>query len=263
MIDTHSHLNFTNYDKDRDEVIARFFSNKGKAIINIGVDDKTIMSALELAKKFENIFCAIGYHPHNADNKLSEMSEKNADALEKDAIQNKKVVAIGEIGLDYFHNNKNKEQQKKLFIRQIKIAKRVNLPVVIHCRDAYEDLFEIISQDEYKNMKVVVHCYGGNILQTERFLSLRNLVFSFTGNITFPKKEDAEIFKVIKMIPLEKIMVETDCPFLAPAPIRGNRNEPVYVRYVVEKISKIKKAIKKDIERITDKNACDFFNLSL
>ncbi|MEA1925945.1 MAG: TatD family hydrolase [Patescibacteria group bacterium] len=263
MIDTHSHLDFTDYDKDRDEVIARFFNHGGKAIINIGVDSETIVSTLELAKNFENIFCAIGYHPHNADKKLGGMSEKNAGALEEYAIRNKKVVAIGEIGLDYFHNNKNKEQQKKMFIRQIKIAKSANLPIVIHCRDAYEDLFEIISRGEYKNMKVVVHCYGGNILQTEQFLSLKNLTFSFTGNITFPKKEDAEIFKVIRMIPSERIMVETDCPFLAPVPARGKRNESLYVRYVIEKISKIRKVIVEDFERITDNNACNFFNLSL
>ncbi len=263
MIDTHSHLDFMNYDKDRDEVIARFFSKGGKAIVNIGVDGETIVSTLELARNFKNIFCAIGYHPHSANNKLSEMLKKRADALKEHAIQNKKVVAIGEVGLDYFHNKKNKEQQKELFIRQLKIAKKTDLPVVIHCRNAYEDLLEIISQDEYKNMKVVVHCYSGNTLQTEGFLSLKNLTFSFTGNITFPKKEDAEIFKVIKMIPLGRIMVETDCPFLAPVPVRGKRNEPLYVKYVIEKISKIKEVTMESLERITDDNACSFFNLSL
>lgn len=264
MIDTHAHLDFENFDKDRDEVISRFFvEENGMAMINIGVDFKRSLKSLEIAKLHKNIFTSVGFHPETLKEKEKEFSLKEALIQLEELVQKEKVVAIGEIGLDYFHNKKNKKEQKELFIVQLKVALEKKLPVIIHCRDAYEDMNEIIADKKYANLKMVMHCYCANIRQTERFLKLDNLIFSFTGNITFSKKDDAEIFEIIRMIPIEKIMSETDCPFLAPAPMRGKRNEPSFVKFVIEKIANVKEQNKNEIEKILDQNAVDFFDLKI
>ncbi len=264
MIDTHAHLDFENFKEDRKEVISRFFmENKEGAIINIGVDFKRNLKAIEITTLHENIFSSIGFHPEILDEVGKLFSLRKAiEQLEK-LSQEKKVVAIGEIGLDYFHNNKNKKEQKELFIAQLNFAQKEKLPTIIHCRDAYEDLFEIVSSKEYTDLKMVIHCYCGNVRQTGKFLQLKNVFFSFTGNITFSNKADAEIFEVLRMIPVEKIMSETDAPFLAPAPMRGRRNEPVFVRFVIEKIAYIKEREKEGLEKILDQNAVKFFGLKI
>lgn len=264
MIDTHAHLDFENFSEDCEEVISRFFlENKGRAIVNIGVDFKRNLKSIEIANTHENIFSSIGFHPEILDDMEKFFSlEKALEQLEK-LVSEKKVVVIGEIGLDYFHNSKNKDKQKELFIAQLDFALWKKMPVVIHCRDAYDDMNEIISDKKYTNLKMVMHCYCGNIEQTKIFLQLKNLTFSFTGNIAFSKKDDAEIFEVIRMIPIEKIMSETDCPFLAPVPMRGKRNEPSFVKFVIEKIANAKKQNRNEIEKILDQNAIDFFSLKI
>ncbi len=262
MIDTHAHLDFENFKEDQKEVIERFFlNNQNGYIINIGVDFDRNLKSIELAEKHERIFSAIGFHPEVLDENHKVFCLKEAKLQLEKLATNMKVVAIGEIGLDYFHNSKNKEKQKKLFVSQLDLALKLNLPVVIHCRDAYEDVFEIISQKKYINLNMVMHCFGANLKQTENFLTLKNLKFSFTGNTTFPKKEDTEIFKVIKTIPVERIMVETDCPFLAPNPHRGKRNEPLFVKEVIQKVAYLKECSFEEFRESVDRNAIDFFNL--
>jgi TatD DNase family protein len=258
MIDTHAHLDFPQFDKDREKVIKRFFDEKGKAILNIGVDKNRNQKTLEIAKNNKNVFAVLGFHPETED----EIDLKEVEEYLMDNSKNPKLKAIGEIGLDYFHTKDDKKRnwQKKLFDRQLKIAKKLDLPVVIHCRDAYQDLLRIISQKEFKNLKMVMHCFCGGLQETEEFLKFPNLKFSFTGNLTFLKKGD-ELLAVVDKIPLKRIMVETDCPFLAPVPNRGKRNEPGYVKYVIEKIAEIKKMDYKKIEKETDKNAVEFFDL--
>jgi len=268
MIDTHAHLDFKNFDDDRENVIKRFFDDGGKTIINIGVNWEGNNGSLEIAEKNENIFVSLGFHPEEEGLDL-----RKVENYLKEKAQNSKVKAIGEIGLDYFHTpkqtiqgvtvNKNRiEFQKKLFIKQLEVAKALDLPVVIHCRDAYADVLEIISKKKFQEMKMVMHCFCGGIKETEDFLKLPNLKFSFTGNLTF-LKEDDELLKVVEKIPLKKIMVETDCPFLTPTPNRGKRNEPSYVKYVIEKIAEIKGLKSKRIENQTDKNAIEFFDIKV
>lgn len=262
MIDTHAHLDFENFDKDLDETIERFFEDKGKAIINIGVDEERIEKSLELSKKYENIFVSVGFHPEEIQS--LENFETIESHLKKVVAENDKVVAIGEIGLDYFHSKKQEEhqKQKELFEIQLKLAKELELPVVLHCRDAYEDMLEILSKGEYSEIPKVLHCYAGEPEYTEKFLKLENLMFSFTGNITFVK-DDNFLLESLRMIPLEKIMAETDCPFLAPVPKRGKRNEPQFTRYIIEKIAEVKKVSAEKIEEQTDQNAINFFNLNI
>lgn len=260
MIDTHAHLDFKEFDKDREEVLARFFADNGRAIVNIGADLAGSERSVQLASEHEKVFAVVGIHPHEADKEV-DLEKINILASED------KVVAIGEIGLDYFwvKDDSVKEKQKELFTAQIEIAKKHNLPIVIHCRDAYEELYSLLPS--FSGLKTVIHCYGGNLAQTKKFLEFSNVYFSFTGNVTFVKakedKPEPEIFKVIKEIPIERVMVETDCPYLAPVPYRGQRNEPVYTREVIKKIAQIKELTEKEIEEITDKNAIDFFGLNI
>ncbi|HHX58775.1 MAG TPA: TatD family hydrolase [Candidatus Moranbacteria bacterium] len=270
MIDTHAHLDFENYNDDRDKVIKRFFKGGGKAIVNIGVDFKRNKKVIKLAQENEKLFAVIGFHPEGAGRVAVSEVKTSLVQLLKEKEENK-IVAIGEIGLDYFHNQENKKEQKELFQSQLDLAIKYSLPVVVHCRDAYKDVLKILKKPQYKELKVVMHCYMGNQKQTRDFLQLPNLYFSFTGNITFADfgkykngklvPEKAEIFRVIEQIPLEKIMAETDCPFLAPNPHRGKRNEPVFVREVIKRLAKIKGLGFEEAERKTDDNAITFFKL--
>lgn len=275
MIDTHAHLDFKDFDKDREEVIQRAFDNGVKKIVNVGVDLATSRRSIELAEKYENIYATVGFHPHNAEEILNDPRKTNFEDLKKLAVH-KKVVAIGESGLDYsrLKNKGQIEKQKKIFFKQIDTAKELNLPLVIHCRDAWEDLFEIISnansksgirdtKSKIRNAKFVLHCYSGEIKDTEKFLKLPDVCFSFSGNITYPKPlEKAKNFiEVVKMIPLSRIMLDSDSPFLSPQEMRGKRNEPVYIKYIATKISDIKAISAEEVEKVTDENAKIFFNL--
>ncbi len=261
MIDTHAHIDSKQYDHDREETIRRAFDNGVEKIINVGADMEGSIGSVELAENYENIYASIGLHPH-VFNDVGEFPISKIFSDIYELVKNKKVVAIGEIGLDYFSHtgeaisDDQKESQKKGFIDQIKIAKESNLPVIIHCRDAYDECFEIIKN--YPDQKFVFHCYGGSMEFTKKLLNRKNINFSFTGNITYAKL-GSEIFDVVKSIPLERIMLETDCPYLAPVPYRGKRNEPAYVHLVSEKIAEIKEISAKKVEEITTENAKSFF----
>ncbi len=264
MIDTHAHLDVKEFDQDRDEVLSRFISNEGKAVITIGVDRKSNHWAVNFANTKKNVFATVSFHPEEGENISINKAIKNVS----DLAGNEKAVAIGEIGLDYYWiRDRNdieelKKHQQALFETQLGLAAELNKPVIVHCRDAYEDVYKIIANRKSQIDNLVIHCYQGDIEWTEKFLEL-GCWFSFTGNITFEKSEYAEIFQVIKMIPLEKMMVETDAPFLAPGPHRGKRNEPAFVKHVIEKIAEIKEISFEKVEKQTDKNAINFFNFQL
>ncbi len=268
MIDTHAHIDFEQYDSDRAQTLQRAFSGGVEKIINVGADLAGSQKSVELASENDDIFAAVGLHPHEFNaGKILDM-----DVL-KELAKNKKVVAIGEIGLDYFSHTVNlitpeqKENQKKGFVAQIELAKESNLPVIIHCRDAYEDLYKILQTKNYLptgqagKLKTVFHCYGGDLAFTQKLLQHDNILFSFTGNITYAK-DKSEIIGVIKAIPIDKIMLETDCPYLTPVPHRGKRNEPAHVSYVNEKIAEIKQISAKEVDRMTTENAKKFFELA-
>ncbi len=274
MIDTHAHLDFGSFSTDREKVISRFFDEGGKFIVNIGVDKKRNRKSIEIAESDDRIFSTIGFHPEAIEKALPEEAAEFLRGLIKEdkKREKQKIVAVGEIGLDYFHishleESKKKEaiqKQKDLFVVQLKVASENNLPVVIHSRDAGGDVFAVVKKWHKKISRVVIHCYSESLGKTEEYLEIPNVYFSFTGNITFIKdksKKDSEIFRVIRTIPIERIMIETDCPFLAPMPHRGKRNEPVYIRYILEKIAGIKGIKVDEVEKVTDENAINFFNL--
>ncbi|MEW6407710.1 MAG: TatD family hydrolase [Patescibacteria group bacterium] len=265
-IDTHVHLDFKEFDKDRDEVIKRAFSGGVQKIINIGCNLERSKATVELAQKYENIFAAVGVHPHDV--KKYESGNMNQELWK--LAQNNKVIAIGECGLDYYRIEDDpstslgasKEIQKEFFKAQIALAQKLNLPLIIHCRDAFQDLLEILHNTKYilHNTRMgVTHCFSGNRKYAAEFLKLGFLI-SFTGSITYTKP-DGELLKVVEEVPIDKMMIETDCPYLAPVPHRGERNEPLYVKYVAQKIAEVKGIKIREIEKITTENAIKLFNL--
>lgn len=225
-IDNHAHLNFPEFDADREEVIKRANEN-GVGIINVGVDLKSSKWAVELAEKNENMWAIVGQHPTD--------TEEAFDAgAYRELLKSPKVVAIGECGLDYFHlKDDNKWVQKDLFVRQIELAQEVGKPLMLHIRDAYEDAIEILKK--YPDVRGDVHFFAGSKEIAQQFIDL-GFTLSFTGVITFAKEYE----ELLKSLPLESILSETDCPFVAPVPYRGKRNEPAYVVEVVKKIAEIK-----------------------
>jgi TatD DNase family protein len=263
MIDTHAHIDFETFEQDRQAVIERFFAFRGKALINVGVDLEADEKVLFLAGFYKKIFVSLGLHPGEAKSIFfgKKQAKEKKFARFFSLVNHKKVVAIGETGLDYFHSKGEEERllQKKLFLMQINLAKEKKLPLIIHCRDAYADVLEMLSGYEGK---FVMHCYGGSLEDTKNFLAFPLAFFSFTGNITYAKPE-AEINEVIRFIPLERIMLETDCPFLAPVPQRGKRNEPAFLVHTLEALARIKKEDVELVEEVTDKNAISFFGMAL
>ena len=276
LIETHAHIDDKQFDSDRDEVIARANSFGVEKIINIGAGLGSSQRSVALAEKYDNIFCSIGLHPHY----FMEYGEKSFDKIFefKSLATSKKLVAIGEIGLDYFIPDGNiitkeqKELQKRGFMLQLEFAKELKLPVILHCRgsrpvvpsayreaeDSYEDILEIILN--FPKLNFVWHSFGGRLAFTEKVLAKENMLFSFSGNITY-NKPNAEIFEVLRKIPIEKIMLETDCPYLAPVPMRGKRNEPAFVKYVAQKIAEVKNLELEDVAKIATETAEKFFGI--
>lgn len=276
LIDSHAHLDDKQFNADRDEVIRRAFSNGVKKIINIGAGLGSSKRSVELAEKQENIWAVVGCHPEYF-MKHGAWDEKHRADLEKLA-REKKVVAIGEIGLEY-HSHGDKavtEEQKKFqkdgFIHQLELTRKLKKPVVIHCRgeqadsgekyrektSAYEDVFEIIQK--FSDLNYVFHSFGGRLEFALKALEKNNVSFSFAGNITYAESR-SEILEVIKRIPLERIMLDTDCPYLAPVPKRGKRNEPAYVVYIAKKIGEVKEIKLEEVARETADNTEKFFSI--
>ena len=245
--DTHSHLNFPQYDHDRAEVLDRM-EEYDIATVIVGTDGGTSKEALQLAETNERLFASIGVHP--ADDNNAQFDQ----ALFENMVSNKKVVAIGEVGLDYFHSN-DKERQKKLFIAQTEFAVKHDVPLIIHCREAYEDVLEIV--EGYRGrVRANMHFFAGSTKIAQRVLDL-GFNISFPGVITFAREYD----EVVRYIPDDRIMAETDSPYVAPVPHRGERNEPPYVRYVYQKIAEIRGEEEEKMRKILTENALRFFRI--
>jgi TatD DNase family protein len=259
LVDTHAHLNFDAFSEDREEIITDCFS-QDIAIVNVGTNTKTTKKAVQIAQKHKKpIKATVGLHPYHVVNSKTK-EELNLEKY-KNLAENPEVSAIGEIGLDYTYtdNGKEKELQQAVFKKQLKLAQELQLPVVIHCREAWDDLLSILRNPAFKlniknNKNGVAHFYAGSWDQAQKLFALGFLI-SFTGVVTFSK----EYNKIIKKAPLKKLMLETDCPYVAPEPHRGKRNKPQYVKYVAEKIAKIKEEKVDSIKNTTTKTARKFF----
>lgn len=253
-IDTHAHLTFPEFDIDINEVIERARNAKLEAIINIALDDEAVRKSIKLAEENPDfIFNAIGTHPHEA-------SEWKEDSYEKhrSIAQKHKIVAIGETGLDYHYKLSPVEQQQAVFRQHLQLAQELDIPAVIHSREASQDTIQILRQENKGELKGVLHCFGGDMELAEAALQM-GLYISFTGNITFPKAE--KIRQAARMLPIEKILIETDCPFLAPQIYRGKRNEPSFVVEIAKKIAELKNLQPEDVSVTSTDNARRLFKL--
>ncbi len=251
MIDTHSHLFNEEFNNDRNECISRCKENNINKIVLVGFSRETNKEAFNLSLTDSIFYPTAGIHPECVNNLESDMKYL------EDFIINNKVYAIGECGLDYYWVSDNKELQKAYFKAQIELAIKYDLPVIIHSRDAMQDTFDIVN--EYKGkFKGVMHCYSGSIEMAKRFIDC-GMYISLGGPVTFKNAKDPKI--VAKEVDINKLLIETDCPYLAPTPNRGKRNESSYVRYVLEEIANIREMDIKELERITEKNSIDLFRI--
>ena len=248
MIDTHAHLLML---ENMNELIDNMTSDDMDYIVTIGTTVEDSIQSVNLAKQHEKVYATVGIYPEYSVN-TTEEDLKTIEELAKE----EKVVAIGEIGLDY-HYNYDKESQKKLFVKQLEIANRVGKPFCIHCRDAVEDVYEVLKENKHLiNHSGLMHCYSEGKEWFKKFLEL-GLYLSFSGNITF-KKADRSF---LKDIPLDRIVVETDSPYLSPEPFRGRKNEPKMVQYVIEKIASEIGISSEELRKITTENAKKFYSL--
>lgn len=253
FIDTHAHLFYPNFDGELDEVISRAKQNRVDFILLPATDLKTAEQVIELTKKYEIIYGAVGIHPHDTkDWNASFISE-----IEKLATH-KKIVAIGEIGLDYYYDFSPKEKQIEAFKAQIELALKLDLPVIIHNRDSDEDMMNIIRSYCGSGLKAQFHCFNGSLEDAMELVGM-NFMISFTGNITYKKADNLR--RILQHIPPENLLLETDSPFMTPVPYRGKRNEPSYVKFVAEKIAELHKLRIEDIARITSFNAFRIFGI--
>jgi len=249
FIDTHCHIYYDKYKSDIKQVLDRSIKNNINKLICVGVDLSSSLKSIELAKKYNIVFASAGYHPHES----KDAHKSYLKDLEK-LFSFKKVIAVGETGLDYYYNHSSKKVQNKIFKEQLELAKTLKKPVIIHCRDAEEDIINAIIETNSNNG--VVHCFSGDINFANKLFDL-GFYISFTGMITFNKN----LINVIENVPLIKIMIETDSPYLAPIPYRGKRNEPWMVKLIAEKIADIKNISLKEVADTTTNNAEKLFEI--
>lgn len=251
LIDTHTHLDSPKFDNDREAVIARAVEAGVGKMINIGFDRETIPTTMALADRYDFIYAAVGWHPVES----IQMREGDLEWIEE-LCKHEKVVAIGEIGLDYHWDTSPKEVQHRVFREQIRLARKIGKPIVIHNRDAHEDIVRILREEKASEVGGVMHCFSGSWETAKQCLDM-NFYISFGGPVTF---KNARVPKeVLAKVPLDRILVETDAPYLAPEPYRGKRNESGHVVYVAEAAAEIVGISRNELETITTENAKNCF----
>ncbi|GAB6086085.1 TatD family hydrolase [Alkaliphilus crotonatoxidans] len=253
LFDSHAHIDDSRFDQDREELIARAKEAGVSYILNPGADLATSVKAVNLAEKYEMVYSAVGVHPHD----VKEMDEDTLEVL-RSLCQKEKVVAIGEIGLDYYYDHSPRDVQRRWFERQIQLAQAVKLPIIIHDRDAHQEVFDLLSKYNAGALGCVMHCYSGSVELAREYIK-KGIYISLAGPVTF--KNAKKTHQVAKEIPLEWLLVETDSPYLAPVPFRGKRNEPAYVRQVAETIAAAKGISLEEVAKQTTLNAKKLFGI--
>lgn len=232
LIDSHAHLDLQDFDHDRNQVIERAIKGGLSRIITVGIDMVSSIAALKLAREYDSVFAAVGYHPHNA-------SECNRQALNKliETASDPKVVAWGEIGLDFYRNRSLRDDQMNVFLQQLEIAGKLGLPVIIHDREAHNEILSILKKTGKGDRKGVIHCFSGDTNMAMTLIELGYYI-SISGVVTF--KNASLLKEVASNIPIDRLLIETDSPYLAPIPKRGKRNEPLFVTYTAKEISRLR-----------------------
>lgn len=253
LIDAHTHLDMKHFESDRDRVVQRALSAGVGRIITVGIDLMSSLNAIKLTTTYPCVFAAIGIHPHNT----VRAGKNDLDEISLMA-QQKKIIAIGEIGLDFYRNRSPIEKQIKLFKQQLDMAALLDLPVVIHDREAHAKTVKILSLFKRNRRTGMIHCFSGDYSLAETFINMGYYI-SIPGIVTY--KNAIQIQDVIKRIPLNRVLIETDAPFLAPVPYRGRRNEPCYLTHTAQKIANLRSISLEEVAHHTSENACRLFNL--
>ncbi len=260
LVDSHCHIDSDQFDTDRELVIARAREAGVAAMLVVGTGEADVIEnfarVIRLADSNENVFCSIGVHPHDA----KTFGPTEAENLIKLANSSEKVIAWGEIGLDFYYDYSPREIQKEVFIRQLRIARELNLPVIIHSRDADDETISILTQEcrDSSFRGGIMHCFGGTPEMARTLMDIGFLI-SFAGNVTFKKAENLR--EAAKIVPLERLLIETDCPFLSPVPMRGKRNEPSFVKHTAKFLAELYGIELSDLAHQTTKNFYSFFHL--
>jgi TatD DNase family protein len=255
LIDSHAHLEMPEFKKDLEAVIQRAKESGVEYIFTVGTEKKDWKRALEIANSHPSIYAILGVHPHNA----KEVDDQTYPLL-KELCKNKKVKAYGEIGLDFFRNLSPRDIQLKRFREQIGLAKELGLPIVVHDREAHQETLEILKSEKAEECGGIIHCFSGDYEMAKACIEM-GFYISVPGSITF---KNAESFReIVKRIPLESLLVETDAPFLTPEPFRGKRNEPSYVRYTAQKVAEMKKVPFEMVAEMTTENALRVYRMKI
>lgn len=254
LFDTHVHLNASQFLEDREEVIQRAIDAGVKKMVVVGFDVETIQLAMEIVEQYDFIYAAVGWHPVDA----IDCTEEHLQWIEE-LSQHEKVVAIGEMGLDYHWDKSPKDIQDTVFRQQIRLAKKIQMPIIIHNRDATEDVIRVLQEENAQEIGGIMHCYSASREELQACLDM-NFYISLAGPVTF--KNAKEVKEVAKVIPLDRLLIETDAPYLAPHPYRGKRNEPAYVKLVAEEIARLRNISYEEVCTITMKNGLKLFRIN-
>ena len=255
LVDSHAHLDSGQFNQDRDATIRRAFENGISHILTIGCDLESSRQSVAIAEQYETVYAAVGIHPHDAQTLDHETLEQLRVLL-----QHPKVVALGEIGLDFFRDRSPRDIQRQAFREQIRLALEMDKPIIVHDRDAHDEVVAVLRDENAARVGGVLHCFSGDLSMARACLEM-GFYLSFTGNLTYPKNEILR--EVVRGVSIDRMLVETDCPYLAPQKYRGKRNEPAYVRHTAEKIAEIKGLSFADVARVTSRNCHDLFGIGL
>jgi len=250
IFDSHAHYDDRKFDKDRDELLKYMHENGVEFILNSGESVRASKAGVELGKKYDFVYSASGIHPHYA----SDVTDRDLQIVEEIAVKNKKVVAIGEIGLDYHYDGYSAEDQKYVFEKQLMIAKKLDMPVIIHSRDAAQECFDMIKESGVR--KGVIHCYSGSAEMAEEYVKM-GFKIGVGGVVTY--KNSKKLIETVERLSIKDILIETDSPYLAPSVVRGTRNDSSNLKYVVKKIAELKNMTEEEVAKITSDNAVELF----
>ncbi len=251
--DTHTHMNAEQFDEDRDEAIKRAYDAGVTRIVNIGFNRETIPTSIALAEKYPFVYSAVGWHPQDA----KDMRPGDLEWIEE-LCKHEKVVAIGEIGLDYYWDTSPKDVQNRVFREQIRLARKLGMPIVIHNRDAHRDVVEVLKEERAAEVGGIMHCFSGSWETARQCLDM-NFYISFGGPVTFKNAKQPK--EVLAQVPIDRLLIETDAPYLTPHPYRGKRNETAYVRLVAETAAEIRGLSLEELAQVTTENAVRLLGL--
>lgn len=252
IIDTHAHYDDKQFDIDRDEILKSLEAEDVGIVVNASASYRSCQRVVEMAQKYPFMYAMVGVHPDH----VGELNEEAFVEMKK-LFKEPKVVAVGEIGLDYYWDNEPREKQKEWFIRQLEVAKEMNLPINVHSREAAEDTFNIM-KEHAKGLKGIIHCFSGSKEMAVEYVKL-GFAIGIGGVVTF--KNGKKLKEVVEAIPLTSLVMETDCPYLAPVPFRGKRNNSAYIKYVAEEIAQLKGVTYEEVLAQTEKNAREIYGL--